>query len=146
MEVKALTDEQKRQIRILRKDGFSYDKIAGLLSLSENTVKSFCRRNGLTGTTGYVQKYDPTKHFCPQCGLPVKQNPGRKLKKFCSDECRRRFWNSHLDQVDRKAIYKFECAFCHKVFSAYGNAGRKYCSHKCYIDDRYGGVKYEWIG
>ena len=41
---------------------------------------------------------------CPQCGKPVTQRSGHK-KKFCSDRCRMEYWNSHQDQVLRKAYY-----------------------------------------
>jgi len=81
----------------------------------------------------------PLHGVCPCCGAEVRQNPGRKVKRFCSDKCRNAWWNSRLEQVDRKAHYKFVCACCKKPFTAYGNAGRKYCSHECYIKDRFGG-------
>ena len=77
---------------------------------------------------------------CNCCGKPVAQNPGRKEKKFCSDACRTRWWNSHLDLVKRKAIYHFTCPTCGREFTAYGNAHRKYCSHTGYIEDRFGGA------
>ena len=44
-----MTEEQKAGIQKLRTDGYGYTKIAGMLGLSENTVKSFCRRKGLNG-------------------------------------------------------------------------------------------------
>lgn len=134
-----MTEQQKIQTIRLRGEGFGYTRIASMLGLSDNTVKSFCRRQGLTGNTGFKQKGAIQEHFCLQCGLLVRQNPGRKEKKFCSDKCRNQYWNSHLDQVKRKAIYNYECAFCHKSFTAYGNANRKYCSHECYVEDRFGG-------
>ena len=71
--------------------------------------------------------------------MPVKQNPGRKKKRFCSDSCRMKWWNSHMDKVKRKAIYEFTCLHCGRTFTAYGNSGRKYCSHDCYIEERFGG-------
>lgn len=134
-----MTDQQKTQTIRLRGEGFGYSKIAVMLGLSDNTIKSFCRRNGLTGMVGYQRKGSKQEHFCPTCGLPVKQNPGRKEKKFCSDRCRNRWWNTHLDQVNRKALYEYECVYCGKPFVAYGNANRKYCSHECYVNDRFGG-------
>ena len=137
-----MTEQQKVQTTRLRGEGFGYTRIATMLGLSENTIKSYCRREGLTGKTGLEQRNVSQEHFCPCCGLPVKQNPGRKEKRFCSDRCRNAWWNAHLDRVQRKAIYQYECAFCHKPFSAYGNANRKYCSHECYVSDRFGGEAY----
>lgn len=77
------------------------------------------------------------------CGKPVRQNPGRKQKRFCSDICRNKWWNSHLDLVKRKANYEIVCLGCEKPFVVYGNANRKYCSHKCYVEHRFGGKENE---
>lgn len=40
-----MTDAQKENIRYLRGEGLGYRAIASRLGISENTVKSFCRRN-----------------------------------------------------------------------------------------------------
>ncbi|MCD8074180.1 MAG: hypothetical protein LUF27_03930 [Lachnospiraceae bacterium] len=82
---------------------------------------------------------DTTEHKCLCCGVPVRQNPGRKEKKFCSDKCRNKWWNAHLDRVDRRAMREVICANCGKTFSVYGSAARKYCCHECYIEHRFGG-------
>ena len=43
--------------------------------------------------------------------------------------------------ISKKANYEFTCVRCHKTFTAYGNKGRKYCCHECYVADRYyGGI------
>ena len=137
-----MTDIQKEQTKRLREEGFGYKKIAGLLFLSENTIKSYCRREGLSGKPLLVKEEVVGEDFCKCCGLPIKQIKGRKTKKFCSDKCRNKWWNGHPELIDRRAVYTFKCSYCHKPFTAYGNAGRKYCSHKCYISDRFGG-KYD---
>lgn len=133
-----MTDAQKIQISNLRAAGLGYKKIAEQMGVSENTVKTYCRRHGLGGAMVHqVERTD--KSLCQCCGVEVKQNPGRKVKKFCSDRCRNKWWNAHLDKVNRKAVYEYECPHCKKDFTAYGNANRKYCSHECYIADRFGG-------
>lgn len=40
-----MKDEEKRQIISLRRNGAGYGKIADVLGISINTVKSFCRRH-----------------------------------------------------------------------------------------------------
>lgn len=134
-----MTDEQREQIRRLRYQGIGYGSIAELLSLPENTVKSFCKRNGLAGKLAKGKTEIPDGHYCKCCGLPVLQNEKRKEKKFCSTECRMQYWRTHQDLVQHKAIYNYECAYCHKPFVAIGNPHRKYCSHACYISGRFGG-------
>ncbi|NBJ93533.1 RNA polymerase subunit sigma-70 [Parablautia muri] len=138
-----MTEGQKTSITDMRGQGYGYVRIARTLGLSENTVKSFCRRKGLAGRAD-PEPYAAVpimggKRPCLCCGTEVVQTPGRKEKKFCSDKCRNKWWNSHLDRVNHKAVYEFICQHCKKPFTAYGNAGRKYCSHACYVADRFGG-------
>ncbi len=133
-----MTDAQKDRIRQMKADGLGYIKIARELGLLENTVKSFCRREGLNAAAD-TATLPAEKGNCLCCGAEVRQNPGRKMKKFCSDKCRNKWWNSHQDRVRRRAYYEFICACCKKPFTAYGNASRKYCSHACYMADRFGG-------
>lgn len=132
-----MTTKQENQIHLLRSEGKGYTAIANLLGLSVNTVKSYCRRNNLQGVRSGGNSNE-AHAFCKQCGAELPQASGQKERKFCSDECRMKWWNSHQEQVERKAIYNFTCANCGKPFTAYGNAHRKYCSHACYIEDRFG--------
>lgn len=107
------------------------DKIpTEILGISDNTVRSFCRRNGLG---------DKSKNAvaCKQCGKLIKNIPKQKPKKFCSDACRNTWWNEHQNCVNQKANYEYTCACCGRHFTAYGNDHRKYCSHACYITDRF---------
>ena len=60
-----MTDEQKQQITTMRRDGAGYGKIAVILGISINTVKSFCRRHNL------VTK--KTTSVCEQCGSPLNR-------------------------------------------------------------------------
>ena len=134
-----MTNEQKMKIAELRKQGFGYKKIAEVIGVSDGTVKTYCRRAGLIAPAEPVAI--PTDgSTCQLCGKPIIQIPGRKTKRFCSDSCRNKWWNSHLDIVKRKAVYTFTCPACGKEFTAYGNANRKYCCHECYIEDRFGGA------
>lgn len=136
-----MTDKEKKQIAEYREQGHSYTEISKMMDLSINSIKTYCRRNKLGGGAAYEAPVILSDHVCEQCKKPVLQNPGRKLKRFCSDKCRMKWWNTHMDQVKRKANYEFTCACCGKTFTAYGNAGRKYCSHGCYIEDRFGGAR-----
>lgn len=133
--------QQKNQIASLRREGYGYAKIADALGLSKNTVKSYCRRNDLSGVALDGSQDMPAIQitFCPECGKEIRQVPHRKEKKFCSDECRHKWWNARPERIQRKAIYSYTCAHCGKQFTAYGNSHRKYCCHACYIADRFKG-------
>ncbi len=127
-----MTDEQKQRLILLRRSGDGYGQIAAALGISINTVKSFCRRHGLTTET--------KGSACEQCGKAVEQTLGRKRKRFCCDVCRNKWWNSHLELVLRKAVYSFNCLSCGREFAVYGNSHRKFCSHECYIAYRFRGA------
>lgn len=117
----------------MRSQGYSYGKIAMALGISENTVKTYCRRNRLV-KDGVV-----AVSICKQCGCPMAAGTTRR---FCSDKCRAAWWRSnHTDKA--KTTYEIKCAFCGKPFVSLGNKARKYCSHQCYIAARFGGDSHE---
>ena len=132
-----MTDSQKEQIHEMRRHGCTYRHIASALSLKEGTVKTHCVRAAKKGPAAPIEPDRDSP--CKQCGTPITQIPKRKKKIFCSKDCRRKWWNSHLYLVDRssKALYRFTCPACGKRFTAYGNDKRKYCGHRCYIKARY---------
>ena len=136
-----MTDAQKKRITELRSQGNGYKKIAQLTGISVDTVKSFCRRNSIPTATAAEGQSPDNSCTCLSCGKPIMQAAKQKPKKFCSDHCRNKWWNAHLDLVKRNANYDFTCQYCGKKFTAYGNKNRKYCCHACYIEDRFGGVQ-----
>ena len=121
-----MTVSQKQKILAMRENGGKYSVIAAEFGLSENTVKSICRRNTL------VASANPDTDFCLQCGKPLVCIPKKKQKKFCSDKCRMAWWNVHPEAMSRKAVYKFVCVQCGADFESYGDADRKFCSRACY--------------
>jgi endogenous inhibitor of DNA gyrase (YacG/DUF329 family) len=122
---------QKEKIVILRANGESYSKIADVLGISINTIKSFCRRNNLGGVASAGTKQD-SDALCNQCGAPLRQIAGKKQKKFCSNKCRMAWWNSHPEKINRIAVRTFTCQTCGQDFESYGKRERKYCSRSCY--------------
>lgn len=119
----------------MRSDGLSYAKIAAALGASANTIKSICQRNDLGGRTAQAEV---DLSDCQYCGKPITQRPGRKKRHFCSDACRLAWWKEHPERIRRKAVYALVCVHCGHSFESYGNKARKFCSHECYIDHRFG--------
>jgi endogenous inhibitor of DNA gyrase (YacG/DUF329 family) len=135
-----MTNSQKAQIRESRGKGESYARIAAALDISENTIKSYCKRNNLGGRlTGATQLNIITDGVCKQCGEPLAQKRGQKPRKFCSASCRSAWWSAHPDQIRQRAVYSFVCPSCGNGFTTYGNKSRRYCSHECYIKARFWG-------
>jgi len=132
-----MTTLQKNEIIKMREQGCGYAAIANALCISKDSVKTFCRRNGLTGVRAGKEKI--CGKYCPQCSKEIVQVSKRKPRRFCSDKCRKTWWNSHPEKVSQKAVYSFTCVGCGEPFKAYGNQHRKYCSHECYVSTRFKG-------
>lgn len=127
----------KEKIKSLATNGYGLRAIAEALCLSKDTVKSFCRRQGI--------KIGPTKGnekvgngvFCLNCGKALEQTKGKRRKVYCSEKCKNEWWNKRHRELGGKATYSLVCKGCGKEFKSYGNAKRKYCSHGCYIKHRF---------
>jgi len=134
-----MTKEEKEQVAKYRNDGLAYSEIGRALDVSVNTIKSYCRRNGLTGLKKPLKKTckEKTTH-CLQCGKTLKQGMPGKPNKFCSEKCRRDWWKENQEQQNGKAYYTIKCNGCGIEFKSYGNRDRKFCSHACYIKSRFG--------
>jgi endogenous inhibitor of DNA gyrase (YacG/DUF329 family) len=132
-----MTENQKTRILEMRRLGCTYRHIATNLSLPEGTVKTCCLRAAKKGLL-YTPS-EPATCTCKQCGKQIIQVAKRKKRIFCSDACRQKWWGSHLFLIQQgsAALHHFTCSYCKKPFTAYGNPGRKFCSHDCYIKSRY---------
>ena len=139
-----MTRDQQEEIRRLRDCGEGYKRIAAMLGLSVNTVKSFCQRDNVKQETGrpddttakscvYTSRENVTgESFCPRCGKPIAQIPGRRERLYCSDACRMGYWRNLARPVG--GIRR--CAGCGKVLLGHDRS-RKYCCHACYIAHRF---------
>lgn len=117
------------EIQRLRQEGYGYVRIAQMLGLSENSVKSFCRRHPLPADDSHKQ----AEGVCPQCKAKVDSR-----RRFCSDACRAAWWNAHREHPNGKGQIRFICQYCKKPFAGYPAQNPKYCCHVCYIAARYG--------
>lgn len=126
-----MTSTEKDRIVQLQRQGYGYKRIAAMLDLPVNGVKSFCRR--------HPQDDNLLPGMCPQCGATVEQVPKRKQKRFCSPQCRTTWWNAHKGLVQRRTYFEGVCPQCGKAFRLYGRKGT-YCSRACFADARRKGV------
>lgn len=120
-----MSEALKAQIIALKRDGLGYVEISQKIGVSANAVRMFLLR--------YEERY---KNRCRVCEREIEQIPHRKTKIFCSDKCRMQWWNGHPQAVKKETFYSFVCPYCGKVFSAYGNSKRKYCSRECFAKVR----------
>lgn len=129
-----MTEQEKRHIIKERKAGRGCTEIARMLGLSVNTVKSFCRRNGVPAEKEERQIPSAQIH-CLHCGVLLEQHPQRKTRRFCSDSCRLAWWHAHRE-MEKKA-FEQRCQHCGQMF--HFSRERKYCSRECYFNARFGG-------
>lgn len=124
-----MTASDKKMIRDMRQSGKSYGQIALALNVSENTVKSFCRRESISTIVETFSR-------CSNCNKPIAAGTHGEPRCFCSDTCRYAWNFAHRVLAEHNAISK-HCAGCGKAFFSYASSGRKYCSHVCYMNFRY---------
>lgn len=134
-----LTKSQTDRIRELRSQGVGYRLIAQELNISRDTVRYFCKTQGLDG---YAEEQIPPasgEGICLQCGAQIQQPDTGRRKRFCSDACRWKWWHENSEALLRPSATHQEvtCANCGKTFSAYRTKARRYCCHACYIRDRF---------
>lgn len=130
-----MTDNQKQQIKSLRLSGFGYKKVAQELRISVDTVKSYCRKHNLTGVMAIVEN----KTYCRECGKELIQPQKKKPISFCCEQCRVKWWKTNKSKVKNTIATTITCKHCGKEVLAYKHEQRKYCSHQCYIADRFKG-------
>ncbi len=121
-----MNKHQKDQITAMRKKGCTYANIAKDTGISINTIKSFCLRNPLT-------KNDVIS--CKNCGAQIFRQEHHRSRQFCSDKCRVAYWRKLHPE---RTAYSLTCKNCGTSFKSKGNRQQKYCSHGCYIADRFG--------
>lgn len=138
-----MTEEQGIQIVKLRGQGLGYKQIAGMVNLSRDSVRSYCKTRGLTGYVSAVRMNMKDMMdrgaACGFCGGPMKKAATGRPRRFCCEECRRRYWKGHRAEIKKSesAIYIRECLYCHETFESYGNKNRKFCCHDHYIKYRF---------
>ena len=125
-----MTESGKQLVRALREHGLGYKAIENRTGISVGTVRHFINKEG-------IEVKEIQKGYCLNCSKLIIQKQNRK-RKFCSRECGLMWWHRHPELLTRKALYSFTCPTCHANFTVYGQSKRKYCTHACYIKDRFG--------
>ncbi len=75
-----MTSAEKKLIDQYRRQGMRSTEIAEKLSLSVNTVKSYCRRNTIEDAVADAN--DAPSGLCKQCGKLISGKPDRRGKHF----------------------------------------------------------------
>lgn len=130
--------EQAIQIEFLRKQGFGYRQIAVDLNLPRDTVRYYCKKHDLAGNA--KEAYTSAKGvICPQCGKRLLQPETGRKRVFCSDACKNKWWKTNRKLIPRPLgnCEEIACACCGKPILDYARKKRRYCSHECYIRDRF---------
>ena len=132
-----MTIDEKKNIKELRDKGYGYLKIAKELNLNVSTVKSFCQRHLKNENSDELEEKVEKPGHCLFCGEKLKEDYTPRKRKFCNDKCRMKYWNNHRELLNRKNARAVQCEHCKKDFIVYGKSERKYCSMKCYMDERF---------
>jgi len=133
-----MTKEQRNIIIEMRLDGVGYKSISHLLGLTRDAVRNYCVKIGLDGiaSENYEEEFrlsfnkELVGKNCRYCGQVLTQNKTGRTKYYCSSICRIA-WSK-----DHHKVYNYTCYYCCVNYQS--NASKsKYCSHKCYIKNRF---------
>lgn len=133
-----MTEEQKTKIIELRKLGLGYKKIANHLGITRDSVRGYCRRNEpfreyIPPKKKKVKRINKIeKSFCLNCNTEIIQRVSGPKRKYCCNKCR----YEYIYKNGNRKNYNLLCEYCEKEFKSY-SVKRKYCSHDCYIRDRF---------
>ena len=137
-----MTDFEAAQVKEMRMKGMGYRAIAEALGLSRDIVRNHCKAKGMGGyvaaTVKNLKEREVQNGICLCCGKETEQAGTGRPRKFCSEKCRRQWWNAHPQEGNRKAIVTKKCECCGREFSFYRSRKPKYCSYDCYIKARFG--------
>ena len=144
----------RERVRMLRLAGESCTAIAEQIGLTEEQVIEYCRQLGLpvNGSCRFSEpgleeaawlrhrEGNPPGRKCPVCGGPLLQSVRGRRRKFCSDQCKKQWWNDKWRQEGRFRGRLAECENCGKWFIAVKerHGERRFCSRECYFAFRYG--------
>lgn len=106
MRKSVLNKNQLQTLIILRSENYPYAKIASVLDVKPDTIKSICRRKNITPKNEAPRKNKAEQaslRVCKICGAPLGTDC-KINKQFCSDRCRTIFQN------ERKRLQRLEAA------------------------------------
>ncbi len=123
-----MTENQKKQINICRKNGLTISETAAATGLSVSAIKSYCSRRN--------NSEQPSDFHCKFCGAALMQTEKHREKHFCNQSCyfRWRYSQGNL----KRTVYEKKCAYCGKAFTAASKKEQKYCSRDCFNKSRGG--------
>lgn len=121
-------EKRNREILKLHYNGAMHQEIAKTVGLDRTTV------------TKILLKLAAPEGYCRNCGKKLQGQNKHNKELYCSRHCRYEWTKNNSDLIVSKSAYVKTCAYCGKTFIAYGCLSRKYCSHHCYINDRFGEV------
>lgn len=147
-------DPERERVRELRMNDMECKTIAEVMGIPEGVVISHCIRLGLpiSGTCRLVKLSPEEENWlryrqgpppdlkCPACGkLIIQPQRGRK-KRFCSEQCRFRHWNTKREEKRAETGRETVCENCGKTFFAVKEkeTERRFCCRECYFEYRYG--------
>ena len=98
-----MTPKEKNQLLELRRNGWSIKRLAELVRKSIPMIKKI------------LYSVRPDEIYCIECGKPTKRR--NVTSKFCSKECKRKYYKKHPDYLKKKTIHTGICPCCHKEFT-----------------------------
>ncbi len=123
-----MTEYEKNQVIIQRRQGRSYNEISRKLGINVSTLKTFCSRHNIRPGQAVETVYK-----CKWCGNAFDPGTHGREKRFCSRHCYTLWW--HSEHPNSRTYYQRVCKFCGKEFTT-NKRRQKFCSCRCYQENR----------
>ncbi len=121
-----MTNDQEKELIRLHEAGRSSQEIAVITGIKAATVRSFFSRKKKRKCT---DENSNQSLLCECCHKVMPEQQYKRNRRFCSDLCRSRWWNSHRDKLKNAQAHYLQCGTCGVSFFSYTPA--KYCSRAC---------------
>lgn len=129
-----MTDGQKKVILQLRNSGCGYKMIAATLEVPRDSVRNYCKSQGLGGYGVDIIKgkrvISLSERFCRQCGTEIVNSKNGRKRKYCTPICKAEWEKAH------PKMYSHECQYCGISFKS-KSSKQEFCSQDCYIKNRF---------
>ncbi len=120
-----MTGQEKNTLIDMRQRGLKLHEMAKITGMKEGTIRSFFSRFG-------IQNMELNRAaLCKQCHSPLLAKKYKRVRLFCSDACRIKWWNQHRGEGTHRNQHVYRCRYCQTEFRSYAEA--KYCSRACYF-------------
>ena len=119
------TKDQLKKVYELKEKGMSVKEMSLKTGINYERLKKRLQRHPIYDDAPVVV------HRCQNCGK-VFTPRGAVPKRFCCEECRKKYWSHHRKIMTRDSSKQVVCLECGRTFINYGRKTASFCCRECF--------------